>query len=82
MIQPMATVKRIAVSLPVGLVAWFLLVPFHGIDPIPPQCFALVGYPVPCGDELSIAVGVATAGIVGLALWFRSRRRDRTRPER
>jgi len=70
-----AAVMRVAVALLAGLVVLVLLFPAHGIDPIPPQCFSLIGYTVPCADGFAPAAGAATAGVVGLLLWLRDRRR-------
>ena len=69
------TVANVAVALLAGLVVLVLLFPVAGIDPIPPRCFSAFGYTVPCEAGLSQAAGAATAGIVGLALWLRSRGR-------
>ena len=68
-------VVRIAVSLLAGLVVLVLLFPASGIVPIPPVCFSVFGYSVPCGGGLAVAAGAATAAGVGLALWLNSRRR-------
>ena len=68
-------VLKIVAPLLAGLVAYLLLAPVHQADTLPPQCFSLVGYGVPCGGELAIAAGTATAAVVGLALWLRDHRR-------
>lgn len=65
----------IAIALLLGLAVLVLLAPASGADTLPPQCWAVLGYSVPCGSALSLAAGAAAAGIVGLALWFNSRRR-------
>lgn len=70
-----ATGVRIALSILAGVVVLVLLAPASGADTLPPQCWAMLGYSVPCGSALSLAAGAATAGIIGLALWFNSRRR-------
>lgn len=70
--------RRIAVALGAGLIVFALLLPVHGIDPIPPVCFAVVGYVVPCEGGIAAAVGVVTALIVGLVLWLTGRRRATT----
>ena len=69
------TVTKVAVALLAGLVVLVLLFPASGIDPLPPQCFSVLGYTVPCGGGLAVAAGAATAGVVGLSLWLKSRRR-------
>lgn len=66
---------RIAVSILAGLVVMVLLAPASGVDTLPPQCWSVLGYGVPCGSWLSLAAGAATAGVVGLALWLNGRRR-------
>lgn len=65
---------RIALPLLAGVVVWVLLAPTGGVDTLPPQCWGVFGYGVPCGAELSLAAGAATAGFVGLALWLIGRR--------
>jgi hypothetical protein len=69
------TVANVAVGLLAGLVVLVLLFPASGIDPIPPQCFSVFGYTVPCGEGWAVAAGAATAGVVGVSLWLKSRRR-------
>lgn len=64
----------ITIALLLGIVVLVLLAPASGADTLPPQCWAMLGYSVPCGSALSIAAGAATAGLVGLALWYSSRR--------
>ncbi len=66
-----------AVPLVAGLVVLVLLAPASGVDTQLPQCWSVFGYGVPCGAGLSLAAGAATAGVVGLALWFNSRSRKR-----
>lgn len=68
------TVATVAIPLVAGVVVLVLLFPFSGVDTIPPQCLSLFGYSVPCGTGLSLAVGAATAGVAGMALWLRGRR--------
>ena len=63
-----STVATVAVALVAGVVVLLLLFPSSGVVPIPPQCFSLFGYSVPCD------AGAATAAVVGLALWLKSRR--------
>lgn len=58
-----------------GLVVLVLLVPAHSVDTIPPQCFAVIGYGVPCDDTLARAASIATAVAVGVGLWMRRRSR-------
>lgn len=65
----------IAIALLLGIVVLVLLAPASGADTLPPRCWAMLGYGVPCGSALSLAAGAATAGLVGLALRYISRRR-------
>ena len=71
---PSMTMAKVAVALLAGLVVFVLLAPFSRVDTLPPQCLSVFGG-VPCGAGLSIAAGVATAGVVGLSLGLKSRRR-------
>ena len=68
--------RRLAIALLVGSAGLVLLFPASGIDPIPPQCFSVFGYNVPCeaGPWPAIAVGAATAGVVWFVLWLMDRR--------
>lgn len=67
--------RTIVVALLAGLVALVLLFPGSGIDGLPPECYSLFGYVVPCDAWVAWAAGAATAGVVGLALWVIDRRR-------
>lgn len=71
------SLTRVAVPLLAGLVVLLLLFPAGGgVFTNPPQCFSMFKwYSVPCGGGLAVAAGVATAGVVGLALWLKDRRR-------
>lgn len=60
----------------VGLVIYVLLVPASAIDRQPPECYAALGYVVPCGDGFSISLAVTGAVVAG-ALTFVIRRRRR-----
>ena len=66
---------KLAVPILAGLVVLVLLAPASGVAALPPQCWSVFGYGVPCGSGLSLAAGAATAGVVGLALWLNGRRR-------
>ena len=69
------TVAKIAVALLAGLVVVVLLYPVAIVDTIPLQCFSMVGLGAPCDGGLAVPAGAAAAGIVGLLLWLRDRRR-------
>ena len=66
---------KLAISLVAGLIVIVALLPWHGVDTDPPQCFSMFDYRVPCGSGLAFAAGSAAAGAVGLTLWLVSRRR-------
>ena len=69
------TAIKVTVSLIAGVVVFLLLVPTGGIDPIPPVCWGVFGYEVPCDSRLALASGVATAAAVGLAFSLVGRRK-------
>ena len=69
------TVAKIAAALLAGLVVLLLLFPGSGVDTLPPECLSVFGYTVPCDAWVSWAAGAATAGVVGLGLWLKDRRR-------
>ncbi len=68
-----------------ALVALALLLPAHGNDSDPPECFSYFGYVVPCGfgPEQSEGAGFAAAGAAIAALLVAigsvAGRRDRDR---
>lgn len=78
MTGPWTTVAKIALALLAGLVVLVLLYPAVIVDTLPQQCSSMVGLGAPCDAGLAFPGGAATAGIVGLLLWLRDRRR-RTR---
>lgn len=67
--------RTIIVALLAGFVVFVLL--FRGSDTatMPPTCYSLLGYVVPCEPWVAWAAGAATAGVVGLAMWMNERRR-------
>lgn len=66
---------KVAVALLAGFVVLVLLFPVSRVDTLPVQCLSVLGYGVPCDAGWSPAAGAATAGIVGLLLWLKDRRR-------
>lgn len=68
------TARTIVVALLAGLAGLLLLTPVHGIDRLPPECYAVVGYPVPCDGGFAVVAAVAIAGVVGFARWMNDRR--------
>lgn len=68
---PGSTVAKVALAMLAGLVVLVLLFPASGIDPLPPQCFSVFGYTVPCEPGASLAAAAATAALVGVLLWLR-----------
>jgi len=76
-----ATAAKVAVPLLAGLVVFVLLFPASRSTDIPPECYSLFAYyNVPCGSGVAITAGVATAVVVGLALWLTARMRERRDP--
>jgi hypothetical protein len=69
------TAAQLAISLVTGLIVMFALLPWHGVDSDPPQCFSMFDYSVPCGSGLAFAAGATAAGAVGLTQWLVSRSR-------
>jgi hypothetical protein len=65
---------RVAIAVAAGLIVVLLLFPASGIDPIPPRCFSIVGYEVPCAAGVAWIAGIAAAGLVFAALWLSARR--------
>lgn len=68
-----STAARIAIVALAGLVVLVLLFPASGVDTLPPECYAVFGYPVPCGDGIAVAAGAGVAAVIGLLLWIVSR---------
>ncbi len=68
-------VARFAVALIAGLVVFVLLIPAGGVDTLPPQCWSVFGYGVPCSGGVSVAAGAATTAVIGVTLWLNGRRR-------
>jgi hypothetical protein len=66
--------RRAGVALLAGLIVFAILLPRAGIDTLPPICFGMSGYRVPCEGWVAPAAGLATAGLVWLALWLWDRR--------
>jgi hypothetical protein len=67
--------RRAAVALLAGLIVFALLWPRAGVDTLPPICFGMAGYIVPCEGWVAPAAGLATASLVWLALWLWDRLR-------
>ncbi len=69
--------RTVAVALLAGVAVLLLLFPGSGIDRQPPECYAMLGYVVPCGGGLAVVAAAAVAGLVGVALWIYGRRSSR-----
>ncbi len=65
--------RTIVIALLAGLAVVVLLFPASGIEPIPPVCFSMFGYVVPCAAWVAWVAGAAAGGLVGLALWAMGR---------
>jgi hypothetical protein len=59
---------RIAAALLAGLAVLVLLFPVSGILPVPPECYSVFGYTVPCELWVAIVAGAATALVTGVLL--------------
>jgi len=68
------TRRSMVFALLAGLVVLVLLFPGSGIDRQPPECYSVFGYVVPCEAGWAVAAGAATAAVIGLLPWLRSRR--------
>ena len=66
---------KVAATIVAGLIVLLLLFPASGIDPIPPQCFSILDYNVPCEGWVAPLAAVATTAAVYLLIWLRNRRR-------
>jgi hypothetical protein len=67
-----AVLSAVAVA---GLVL-LLLFPASGIDRLPPECYSVFGYVVPCGVGLSLVLALAGA-VAGGAVAYLAVRRGR-----
>ena len=66
--------RTVIVALLAGFVVFLLLFRGSGTGAVPPTCYSLLGYVVPCEPWLAWVAGTGTAGIVGLVLWIYERR--------
>lgn len=71
-----STAAKVAVAVLAGLVVLVLLFPASGVDTLPPECYSVFGYTVPCGGGLAVAAGTATAAVIGVVLWIAGRGKD------
>ena len=65
------TVAKVALAVVAGLIVLVLLFPASGIQPIPPVCYSVFGYVVPCGEGWALAAGAAAAVFVGVTVWLK-----------
>jgi hypothetical protein len=72
-----STAAKLAIVVLAGLIVLVLLLPVSGVDTLPPECYSVFGYTVPCGSGISVAAGAAAAAIIGLLLWFAGRPRGK-----
>jgi len=61
----------------VGILILLLLHPWSGVDTLPPECYSVFGYVVPCGDGFSFGFALAGAVAGGAVAYFIVRRRRR-----
>lgn len=71
-----SSLETIVVAIVAGLTVLLLLAPAHGVDTLPPQCYSMLGYPVPCERWVAPLAAAAMAGLVGWLLWRNDRRRQ------
>jgi hypothetical protein len=64
------TMAKGALALLAGLVVVMLVLPASGTASLPPTCYSVLGFVVACDAWVAWAVGAATAGLAGLALWM------------
>lgn len=67
--------RTITIALLAGFVVFVLLFRGSGNGAIPPTCYSLLSYVVPCEPWVAWGAGAATAGVVGPLLWMSERRR-------
>lgn len=68
-----STATMLAIVVLAGLIVLVLLFPASGVDTLPPECYSVFGYAVPCGNGIAVAAGAAVAAMIGLLLWIVSR---------
>jgi hypothetical protein len=61
----------------VGILVLLLLHPARGNDTLPPECFSMFGYAVPCGSGFSLGLAAAGAVVAGAVAYELTRRRRR-----
>jgi len=61
----------------VGILVLLLLFPASGVDTLPPECYSVFGYVVPCGEGLSFGFALAGAVAGGAVAYLVVRRRRR-----
>jgi hypothetical protein len=70
-VSPVQRFRATALTAASGaVVAFALLLPSHGVDSDPPECYSYVGYVVPCGlgPAQDHGAGFAGAGALAAAL--------------
>jgi len=60
-------VVRFGLSLLVGAIVFFILVPTSGADA---RCFSLLAFQVPCEGMVAAGAGVTAAVMTAVALWL------------
>lgn len=65
--------RPVGVALVVGFAVLVLLAPFSGAASDPPQCYAVLGYRVPCRLGVTVAAAVVTTVVLAVYGWIRSR---------
>lgn len=70
-----STAAKVGIAVLAGLVVLVLLFPASGVDTLPPECYSVFGYTVPCGGGVAVAAGTATGAAIGVLLWIAGRAR-------
>lgn len=76
------TLVKAAATIEAGLAVLLLLFPASGSVGQPPDCSSVLGQPVACGPEFSIAAAALSSGSAGLLLWLHGQRTSRERGNR
>ena len=74
------TVRKVALAFVAGFAVFALFFVGSGTLSLPPTCYSLFGYVVPCDGSVAWAAGAATAGLASLLFWLSERRRERRGP--
>jgi len=63
------SLKKWTIAIVVGVVVFFLVTPWYGVDTNPPKCWSMFDYEVPCNRWISVAAGLCAAAVASVVLW-------------